>query len=577
MAMEMPPNDRSAEHSDETAPERPARGWQFWGIIVSMQLISMLSALDTSAVSTAMPSILEDLGRSDGWMWIANAYFLTMTAFQPLFGQASNIYGRRSTTMLATFLFAVGSAVCGSARNLGALIAGRAIQGAGGGAISILIEINVADLVPLRERPQFMSIVLIAYTVAVCIGPVVGGALAQHASWRWIFYLNLPVCAVALAALFVFLRTRYRKDTVGNSLKRVDLGGNALLVASVVAVLIALMWGGTQFSWSSFRTVVPLVLGLVGIGAFIWLESTTIIPEPTMPLRLFSNRTSLGAFGISSLHAMLTNFLTYFLPIYFQGVRSTGPTQSGVNLLPLPFVTMPFAILGGWATTKWGRYRPSFFAGMGLLAICFGLLSRLNKNTSTAYWASVECIGAAGLGAMVTTTWPAVQAPLEEVDQAISTAAWGFVRSFGGVWGVAIPAATFNSRVNQLVTNISDPSIREQLLDGGAYALASIGGGTGSQGWTPQQQDQISSIYVESLKRCFQVGIGFSLLGFLISFIIKDVPLREHLDTEFGLEHPRSEIKQQPTSSSPHSEGKEPNEKVRASQKDKVVPVSDIV
>lgn len=150
-----------------------------------MQLISILVALDTSAVSTAMPSILQDLGRSDGWMWIANAYFVTMTAFQPLFGQASNVYGRRITTLLATFLFAVGSAVCGSAQNLGAIIAGRAIQGAGGGAISILIEINVADLVPLRERPQTMSIVLLAYTVAACVGPVVGGALAQRASWRW--------------------------------------------------------------------------------------------------------------------------------------------------------------------------------------------------------------------------------------------------------------------------------------------------------------------------------------------------------------------------------------------------------
>lgn len=137
---------------------------------------------------------------------------------------------------------------------------------------------------------------------------------------------------------------------------------------------------------------------------------------------------------------------------------------------------------------------------------------------------------------MVTTTWPAVQAPLEEVDQAISTAAWGFVRSFGGVWGVAIPAATFNSRINQLVTSIDDPSIREQLLNGGAYSLASIGGGTGSQDWSRNQQVQVSSIYMQSLKTCFQVGIGFSILGFLISFIIKDVPLRKQLDTEFGLE-----------------------------------------
>ena len=145
----------------------------------------MLSALDTTVVSTAMPSILKDVGKNDGWVWIANAYFLTMTAFQPLFGQAANVFGRRSMTLLATFLFAVGSAVCGSAPSLGALIAGRAIQGAGSGAISILIEINVADLVPLRERPQVMSIVLLAYTVAACLGPVIGGLFAQRATWRW--------------------------------------------------------------------------------------------------------------------------------------------------------------------------------------------------------------------------------------------------------------------------------------------------------------------------------------------------------------------------------------------------------
>ncbi|KAK3318101.1 multidrug resistance protein Fnx1 [Apodospora peruviana] len=496
----------------------------------------MLSALDTSVVSTALPSILEDVGKSDGWVWIANAYFLTMTAFQPLFGQASNVFGRRIMTLLATLLFAIGSAVCGWAPNLGTLIAGRAIQGAGGGAISILIEINVADLVPLRQRPQYMSIILLAYTLAVCIGPVVGGVLAQRVTWRWVFWLNLPVCAVALVVLFIFLRTKYKKDTVRSSLKRVDLGGNALLVASVVAVLIALTWGGTQYAWSSFRTLVPLVLGLAGIAAFIALESTRLIPEPTMPLRLFSNRTSLGAFAIASLHAMLTNFLTFFLPVYFQGVLGTGATTSGVNLLPLPFVTMPFAIGAGIGTTKFGRYRPFFFVGMALLAICFGLLTRLTESTSTAYWAGIECIGAAGLGVLTTTTWPAVQAPLEEVDQAISTAAWGFVRSFGGVWGVAVPGAIFNSRVDDLADSIADPLVREQLVSGGAYSLAAVGGGTASQNWTPELRAQITEIYVLSLKRCWQVAMGFALLGFLVAFVVKDIPMREGLDTEYGLE-----------------------------------------
>ena len=338
-------------------------------------------------------------------------------------------------------------------------------------------------------------------------------------------------------ALWIFLRTRYRKDTVRNSIKRVDLGGNALLIASVVAVLIALTWGGTEYEWSSYKTLVPLILGLVGIGVFLCIESTALIPEPTMPLRLFSNRTSLGAFGIASLHAMLTNFTVYFLPVYFQGVLATGPTQSGVNLLPLPFVTMPFAILAGVGTTKFGRYRPFFFVGTALLAITYGLFTRLDETTSTAYWAGVECIASAGLGVLTTTTWPAVQAPLEEVDQAITTAAWGFVRSFGYVWGAAIPAAIFNSRVNGLVGVITDSVVRESLVNGGAYELASLGGGTAAQGWSPELRAQITSIYVQSLQRCWQVAIGFALLGFLISFVVKDIPLREQLETEYGLEH----------------------------------------
>jgi hypothetical protein len=360
--------------------------------------------------------------------------------------------------------------------------------------------------------------------------------VVPHSDFARVFYLNLPICAIALVVIFIFLRTDYKVDTVKNKLKRVDLGGNAMLVASIVAVLIALTWGGTQYEWKSWRTLVPFTLGFAGIGIFHWVESTTWIVEPTMPFRLFSNRTSLGAFAIASLHAMPTNFLTFFLPVYFQGVLGSGPTKSGVNLLPLPFVTMPFAIFAGIATTKWGLYRPSFFIGMAFLAICFGLLTRLDEHTSTAYWAGVECIGAAGLGVMTTTTWPAVQAPLEEVDQAISTAAWGFVRSFGGIWGVVIPAAVFNARVNTLVGDITDPEARKRLLNGGAYGLASIGGGTSAQNWSQEIKSQVANIYVESLKRCWQVAIGFALVGFLISFIIKDVPLRENLETEFGLD-----------------------------------------
>ena len=280
---------------------------------MSLSIASLLSALDVSVISTAMPSMINDLGSSYAYAWIANAYFLTMTAFQPLYGQTANIFGRRSLTLLAVLLFAIGSAIAGAAPNLGALIAGRAIKGIGGGGINILIEIVVADLVPLRERPKFISIIFTAYTIAVVLGPVIGGLLAQRVTWRWIFYLNLPVAGVALVLLAVVLRVQYTKDTMKNSLKRVDLAGNTLLITSVVSVLLALTWGGVDFPWSSWRTILPLVLGLLGIIAFLAIESTTLIPEPTMPMRIFSNRTSLGGFALTLIHAMLMYWVSYFL------------------------------------------------------------------------------------------------------------------------------------------------------------------------------------------------------------------------------------------------------------------------
>lgn len=460
-----------------------------------------------------------------------------MTAFQPLYGQTANIFGRRSLTLLSVLLFLAGSAISGSAPDLGALIAGRAIQGIGGGGINILIEIIVADLVPLRERPKYISCIFIAYTVAVILGPLIGGLFAENVSWRWIFYLNLPIAGVAFILLALVLRVRYNKDSARNSLKRIDILGNALLVASVVAVLIALTWGGEQYRWSSWHTLVPLILGVIGLIGFLWIESTKLIREPTMPFRLFANRTSLGAYAITFIHGMLIYWASYFLPVYFQAVKGAGAVESGIDILPLAAVSMPFAILAAVFVSKTGRYREWFFAGMAILAIAYGLFSRLDESSSTAYWAVIECVCAAGLGVLTTTTLPAIQAPLKETDQAIITATWGFVRSFGGIWGVAIPAAVFNSRVNELAARIDDQSVQEALRNGGAYALAAIGGGTETFGWDSSIQQQVKEVYVQSLQRCWQVAIGFSLLGFLIGFVIKDIHLRTDLETDFGLKH----------------------------------------
>ena len=499
--------------------------------MAALSVTSLLSSLDISVMSTALPSIVYDLGSSPAYSWVANGYFLTSTAFQPLFAQTANIFGRRILTIGAVLVFTIGSAISGSASNIAALIAGRLIQGIGGGGLNVMTPIVVADLVPLRDRSRFMSIIFTFYSIAFSIGPVVGGALVDHSSWRWIFYLNLPIAGLSIIFLFLFLHVPYNATFSTNMLRRVDIAGNTLLIASVVSVLIALNWAGTEYSWSSWRVILPLVIGILGIGGFLVLESTTLVLEPTMPFRIFSNRTSLPTFGLAFIQSMLTYWISYYLPVYFQAVLEATPTQSGVDALPSVFIAMPFAMAAGVGLSALNKFKPFMYSGFALMASGYVMLSLLDQTSSTAYWAASQGMAAAGTGLLMTVTLPAIQAPLAESDQAIATGAWGFVRSFGGIWGVAIPTAAFNSQTNALLYRVSDASVRSVLADGGAYSLAtrSFMRGLNSR---PTLKSQVLSVYVDSLQLVWQVGIGFSLLGFVITLIVRGMPLRENLERD---------------------------------------------
>lgn len=506
--------------------------------MAALSVTSLLSALDISVMSTALPSIVYDLGSSPAYSWVANGYFLTSTAFQPLFGQTANIFGRRILTLSAVLFFAIGSAISGSAKNIAALIAGRLIQGMGGGGLNVMTPIIVADLVPLRDRSRFMSIIFTFYSIAFSIGPVVAGALVDHSSWRWIFYLNLPITGLSLVLLFFLLHVPYNATFSSTMIQRVDITGNALLIASVVSVLIALNWAGSEYPWSSCRVIVPLAFGLLGIGGFLVLESTTLILEPTMPFRIFSNRTSLPTFGLAFIQSMLTYWSSYYLPVYFQAVLEATPTRSGVDALPSVFIAMPFAMAAGVGLSALNRFRPFMYLGFALLSSGYGMLSLLDQTSSTAYWAASQGMAAAGTGMLMPVTLPAIQAPLAEADQAIATGAWGFVRSFGGIWGVAIPTAAFNSEVNALLDRVGDESVRNVLAGGGAYSLATR---SFMRSLNSRQtlKSQVLSVYVDSLQLVWQVGIGFSLLGFVITLIVKGMPLREKLEAD--LEAPEEE------------------------------------
>ncbi|KAL8727611.1 MAG: hypothetical protein Q9166_005919 [cf. Caloplaca sp. 2 TL-2023] len=523
-------------NNDESAAKQPAskKTLRFWAIILALAVTGLLTALEATITSTALPTIIDALGGASLYVWVINLYFLTMTAFQPLYGQLANVFGRRYPLIIATVIFTFGSGICGGASNIGMLVAGRALQGIGAGGVNVLIEIVVCDLVPLRERGNYLAIIFGLIALGTALGPVFGGLIVQYTSWRWVFYLNLPVGGAALAMLIAFLQVNYEKETtIKAKLKRIDWIGNAIFVASVVAVLIALSWAGTVYPWNTYRIIVPLVLGCMGFVIFLLYEKSNFCVEPTMPVHLFSNRTSLTAFLLTFFHSVVTIWALYFLPVYFQGVLGSTPGRSGIQLLPTVLFLIPFAAMGGQLVARFGRYRPVHLAGYAIMVIGFGLFTLLSADSSTAEWVIYQGIEAAGAGLIIPALLPAVQAPLTDADTALATSTWAFVRSFGLVWGATIPAAIFNNRFDQLApSRIQDPAIVSIVSGGEAYQHATR---IFLDSLPNDVRVQVKSVFLASLRRTWQVAIGFAGLGFALVSLEKEIKLRQELDTDFGM------------------------------------------
>lgn len=513
----------------------PQQTWRFALVFCALCLTILLAALDTSIISTALPTIAADLNSETLYVWTINSYLLSSTALQPLFGQAANIFGRRSLTLLSVALFALGSGVAGGAKTTAALIGGRTVQGIGGGGIITLVEIVVCDLVPLRERGKYVGLIGAMWMIGAVTGPILGGVFAQHVSWRWIFYINLPLSGAALALLIPFLRLRYRREgNLIDRLKRVDFTGNTILVLAVVAILLSLTWAGTVHAWSSWRTLVPLILGFVGLMGFFLYEATPFVKEPTMPLRLFTNRTSATTFVLSFLHGIILYWVCFFLPVYFQAVLDASPTRSGIMLFPIATTSGPFGVLAGVLISVTGHYRAFHYLGFALMTIACGLFSLLDEQSSIGEWVGFQILFGVGAGFIFTSCLPAILAALPESEVATATATWTFLRSFGSIWGTAIPAAIFNSKVNDLLYRIPNAATRSLLADGGAYQ------GATKEFLAPYRQSPewpaILHVYLESLKTVWYVSIAFAGIGVPLCLLVKGLHLREELNTEFGLE-----------------------------------------
>ncbi|KAJ3487952.1 hypothetical protein NLI96_g3174 [Meripilus lineatus] len=465
-----------------------------------------------TAVSTILPTIVSSLHGRD-FVWVSSAYSLASTCLIPASGGLAEVLGRRPVMLSAIGLFALGSALCGSAQNMTWLIAGRAIQGAGGGAIYSLSSIIIGDFVPLRERGTYQSTTGMVWTIAASIGPMVGGSLATKGQWRWLFYLNLPISGVAAGLVLIFLTLRTPTGTLREKLSRMDWVGNAIITGSSASCMIALTWGGIQFPWTSAHVLIPLVIGCVGITFFMVYEYISAKdpiehghPSPALT------------------HAPLD-----FLPAYFQACFAASPIRSGVLALSLCASIGPSVVIAGASIGLTKKYRPQLWIGWVLIILGMGALSTLRADSPLSHYGVLPLIMSIGAGIVYASTYFPVLAPLPITENAHALAFFAYLRSFAAVWGITIGTAVLQNELGKRL-----PADILQELPGGIAAVYSVIPLINSL--PDDLKSPLRVAFAGSAAVIWEVMAGIAGIGFLASLFMEALPLHTQVDEKWGLQ-----------------------------------------
>jgi MFS family permease len=506
---------------------RTSQDWRFFLVFASLCLTMLLSALDATIITVALPDITRALD-SNAYAWAVNGYTLSCTVFLLLIGQLADVFDRKPTMLASIVLFAVGSAICGAATSMGMLIGGRVIQGIGGGGIPVMAELIVSDLVDIEQRPSYLGLLLAIAALGTVVGPPIGGAIITGTTWRWIFYINLPLSGAALVLLaFVLsaraLPQRHVPSKFLGKLGRVDWVGNVLFGASTTSLLLGLIMGGNDFAWQSYHIILPIVLGVLGLVAFGLWERYSGVVSPVLPGRLLNNYTAISLHIQGMGTVLFLAWVTYFLVVYSQAVLLGSTSRASTELLPTIIVPLPFAIIGGMLMSQLKRAREIHVVGSILTTIGLGCFSLFDVSSSLAIRVILQIIVAAGAGLLMATLLPAVQSQLPESDLAAVTALFNFMRSLGGVWGVTIPAVVFNARINANVHKVDDPAVQASLVNGGAYSHAS----RDIVGAIPQPtQAQVIELYTTSLRAVWYAAAALAAVSVVLAATEKLIILR---------------------------------------------------
>ncbi|KIJ39864.1 hypothetical protein M422DRAFT_230422 [Sphaerobolus stellatus SS14] len=431
-------------------------------VIVFLGLSSciLVSTLDSTVVSTALPTITAFFHAGTISSWVPSATLLTSTAFQPIYGRLSDIFGRKATLTAAICLFMLGNLCAGFARNINQLIAFAAISGAGGGGIITVAQVVMSDVVSLRDRGKYQGIIGGFVALRYAIGPLIGGALAEKVTWRWCFWITLPLSAVSAGIILFVLPLKPVRGDLKDKLLSIDYMGTILTLGGCVLILLPLIWGGVTFPWVS-GTVLGTLLGGIALVAIFCLWEWKGAKIPIVPMRIFRHATVCGVCITIFINGFIFWTSLFYLPQFFQTVVGYSPIRSGIFILPILIGQTVTSFLVGVLISKTGRYRAIVYSGFGLWAIGCGCLSTLNVKSSKAVQVVFMLLSGIGAGQTLQTTTVAVQASVARKDMSVVTAVRNFLRYVGGALSLAVASSIIN---NGLISRARSIGLPQSLL-----------------------------------------------------------------------------------------------------------------
>ncbi|GAA1599578.1 MDR family MFS transporter [Streptomyces globosus] len=481
-------------------------------VLMALMIAMLLAMLDNMIIGTAMPTIVGELGGLEHLSWVVTAYTLATAASTPIWGKLGDMYGRKGSFLASIVIFLIGSALSGMAQDMGQLIGFRAVQGLGAGGLMVGVMAIIGDLIPPRDRGKYQGMMAGVMALAMIGGPLVGGTITDHMGWRWSFYINLPLGAVALAMVTAVLHLPKKKAQ-----GKIDYLGAALLTVAITSTVLVTTWGGTEYAWGSAEILGLIAVGVAATAAFLFAE--TRAAEPVMPLHIFRSRN----FTLMSVIGFLVGFAMFgavlYLPLFQQSVQGASATNSGLLLLPMLLSMMAVSLIAGRVTTNSGKYKVFPIVGGALMVAGLYLLAQMDTGTGRLVSGVYMAILGAGLGFLMQITMLVAQNSVEMKDMGVASSTATLFRTLGGSFGVALMGSLFTGRVTD--------AMAERL---GPEAAGSVGSAQLDAASLAKLPETVREAYQYAVAAgthsAFLLGAFVAVLGFAAAWFVKEVPLR---------------------------------------------------